>query len=122
MAPFLPQRCSVALGKAGDLAQLRAPGEKCAPRFPRAQYLHLAQAHRDSLVAVVCTALLQHAEPESTVGVDTLLGEDVLCRPCGASQEGGLEPSLAPTRPPSEPLWSPGLQVWPGLPPPRFPL
>lgn len=39
-----------------------------------------AQAHRGGLVAVVGTALLQHVESSWVMGINTLLGEDILER------------------------------------------
>lgn len=52
------------------------PNNEEVARVPR-EY-RPAQAHCDGLVAVVGTALLQHVESSWVMGINTLLGEDIL--------------------------------------------
>lgn len=55
---------------------LGTPDKERVARIPRGH--RPSQAHCDGLVAVVGTALLQHIESSWVMGINTLLGEDIL--------------------------------------------
>lgn len=85
--PHRPGRCCpqappIQPGTAPRGCNPALPGRQPAPPQGEAPAYRagstLAQAHQDGLVAVMSAALLQDVEPSRVMGVDTLLGEDVL--------------------------------------------
>lgn len=64
------------LSEGSRSVQPGGPGEKRVPQVTGDSVL--SQAHQEGLVAVVGAALLQDVEPRRVMGVDTLLGGQVL--------------------------------------------